>query len=117
MGDRRKVRAIDLTRERRILILQRGVAAYFRRLANDISRQFLEFGKEGVVSAITNAENTLEDLLLAVSQETVNDIGNQQLEIIVRRIKKQLQIDFANQLAFFLASRALRTKLIDADIP
>lgn len=112
MGDRRKVAAIATLSESRSLILQREVVKYYSQLAKSIKTQFLNFGIDGVNSAINNAETILTNILIDKNGATVDQVGNKQLNIIESRIKKQFEIDFANQLQFFLASRALRTTLL-----
>jgi len=109
MGDRRKVSAIVTIREARNLELQKEVVRYYQMLAREIAKQFLDFGIDGVNSAITNQETKLVNALIRVNGGTVDAIGNKQLNIIERRVLKQFNFDFSNQMQFFLAARALKT--------
>jgi len=109
MGDRRKVSSIAALRDKRTLLLQAIVISHYRRLARKIASEFLLFGLDGVISAINNLELELTNALIDSAGTTVDAIGNKQLDIIDARLRKQFTIDFANQLQFFIASRALRT--------
>ena len=109
MGDRRKVGSIATLRVNRSLILQRGVVTYYKFLAREIAKQFKLLGMEGVISAINNAETMLTNLLITENGLTADAIGNKQLALIEARIKKQFGFDFASQMQFFLAARALKT--------
>jgi len=109
MGDKRKVAAIATLREAQSMKLQRDVVRYFRRLAAEIAEQFLLFEQDGVNSAINNAETQLMNDMIKRNGETADIIGNKQLSIIDSRVKKQFEVDFANQMNFFITSRALQS--------
>lgn len=109
MGDRRKVGSIASLIEDRSVKLQSDVVRYYRALARKIASEFIIFGLDGVLSAINNAEVGLTNSLIDRGGQTADAVGNKQLNIIESRVKKKFHVDFAQQLQFFLAARALRT--------